>query len=255
MYTIALTGAVPPRWLWPATTTGATKADAMYQHVAGLTGGPGATLEMIATALGGSARGRKHRAGKFLPPSLKMVFDFQDDEQDRMTAEIGDTRAQARERDLSTGVTTIRVERENMLSAGEINEAQFEDMELEEGRLSDGCDVLTLFNSPDPFFRDVLALGIPEPLDVRNNDAETVLAAAEQASLDCMAISGNPSNAKERDNAKRALAALAALKDLYRGTDNEEEVDQPVADDGGNGDGGTAPEDEETTIEPETGTD
>jgi hypothetical protein len=34
MFVIALTGGFPPRWLWPATQTGATKADAMYSHIA-----------------------------------------------------------------------------------------------------------------------------------------------------------------------------------------------------------------------------
>ena len=109
---------------------------------------------------------------------------------------------------------------------GEINEAQFEDLELEEGRLADGSDVLTLFNSPDEFYRDTLALGVADPLDVNNNDAEAVLAAVDQAALDLMAILGNPANAKEKDMAKIALAALRALKDLYEG-DVEDEVDEP----------------------------
>jgi len=138
-----------------------------------------------------------------------------------------------------------------MLADGELTEAQFEDLELEEGRLSDGSDVLTLFNSPDPFFRDVLALPFPDPLDVGENDAGAVLAAIEDAALDCMAISGNPASAKERDQAKRALAALRALQKLYEGTEAEDEVDQPVADDAADGQPGTEGVEEESESEEE----
>jgi hypothetical protein len=253
MYTIALAGAVPPRWLWPATVTGATKADAMYQHVAGLTGGPGATLAMLAGMIGGPERGvgRLPGAIRFLPPQLRMVFDFQDDEQDRTAAEINDVRAQARERNLNDDVISIRVAREGMLETGELSEAQFEDLELEDGRLSDGSDVLILFNSPDPFFRDVLALGIAEPLDVGGNDEEVVLAAIEDAALDLMAISGNPVSARERDQAKRALAALRALKELYEGQQEEEVDEPPTVDDAAGGQPGTEAVEQETT-EPET---
>lgn len=234
MFTIAMTGGFPPRWIWPATTSGATKADAMYQHVAGLTGGPGATLQMLAQMIGGPERGGGRllpSTPRFLPPQLKMVFDFQDDEQDRTAAEIRNERSQARERDVNDGIINVRVAREQMVSDGEISEAQFADMELEDGRLGDGSDVLTLFNSPDPFFRDVLALGLPEPLDVTNNGRAEAMAAIEQAALDCMAIAGNPVNARQRDQAKQALAALQALKALYEGRAESEADEPPVVED------------------------
>jgi hypothetical protein len=189
---------------------------------------------MIAGMLGGPERGSGVLPGatRFLPRQLRMVFDFQDDEQDRTQAEISEVRAQTRERDIADEVISLRVARELMLETGELSEAQFEDLELEDGRLSDGTDVLILFNSPDPFFRDVLALGIPEPLDVSGNDEETVLAAIEDAALDLMAISGNPASAKQRDQAKRALAALRALKELYEGQQEEEVDEPPVVDEG-----------------------
>ena len=79
---------------------------------------------------------------------------------------------------------------------------------------------------PDPFYRDTLALGVADPLDVNGNDAGVVLAAIDTAALDLMAISGNPGNAKEKNQAKISLAALKALRDLYAG-DLEEEVDEP----------------------------
>jgi hypothetical protein len=72
MFAIALAFGVPPRWLWPATQSGATKADAFFQHVAGIGGGAGQTLQLFTYLLGGSPEGMSHTAGKFLPPHLKL---------------------------------------------------------------------------------------------------------------------------------------------------------------------------------------
>jgi hypothetical protein len=202
MFAIALTGAVPPRWLWPATTSGATKADAMYQHVAGLTGGPGATLQMIATAIGGSERGKQHTAGKFLPPTLRMVFDFQDDEQDRASAEIREVRSQARASDIGGKVISVRVARQQMVSDGELSEAQFAELELDDGRLPDGDDVLSLFQSPDP---QIMALLIPDPQAATVEDIDAKIE-------DNWATLQTAPNARLKDKVRQAIAALEALR-------------------------------------------
>ena len=98
IYSIALAGGFPARWLWPATVEGATKADALYQHMAGQTSGIGGTLRTMALLLGGNPAGTRSVAAKFLPPYLKLVFDFQDDEQDRASADIASTRSITRRR-------------------------------------------------------------------------------------------------------------------------------------------------------------
>jgi hypothetical protein len=218
MFTIALAGAVPPRWLWPATTTGATKADAMYQHVAGLTGGPGATLQMIATMLAGPERGNvplPTDVPRFLPPQLRMVFDFQDDEQDRTEAEISKTRAETRERDINTGVVTVPVARAQMVKDGELTEDEFEAMELDEGRTPEGEEVVNLFYSLDPDFQALLDVGVDDPLAVLVNDPVVVLAAIEEAMLAARDILTNATSVSERSKARQALAALGRLKELY----------------------------------------
>jgi len=218
MYAIALAGSVPPRWLWPATTTGATKADAMYQHVAGLTGGPGATLKMIATMLGGPEEGPPivSDVPRFLPPQLKLVFDFQDDEQDRAEAEISSQRSQTRERDINTGVITTRVAREQMLKHGEITEAEFDEMELDDGRLPDGMDILTLFYSKDGQTAGMLDVGATgEALDVTANDRQQWLDAIDIKVRIVEEIAVNGINASLRKKARQAVVALNKLKDLY----------------------------------------
>lgn len=218
MFTIALTGAVPPRWLWPASETGATKADAMYQHVAGLTGGPGATLKLIATALGGSERGKLSTAGKFLPPTLKMVFDFQDDEEDRTQAEIRRTRAEQREKDLADEVITIRVAREQAVESGDITQAQFEMMELEDGRLEDGSQTLDLFYSRDPQIAGMLTLDAQyeDALDVEANDQAAMQAAIEKQIRLCRQVVMIGPNASIKQKARQCQAALEALAELYQ---------------------------------------
>lgn len=214
MYTIALTGAVPPRWLWPATVSGATKADAMYQHVAGLTGGPGATLKMLSGMLGGPERGAGTLPGltRFLPASLRMVFDFQDDEQDRTAAEIADVRSQARERDISAGAISVRVAREIMVEDGELSEEQFEELELEDGRLEDGSDVLALFQSGDP---QIMAL-LPVDPDAAMDEE------IQERIQENWAIALNSANANQKRKARQANAALQKLLDERKAEPLEE---------------------------------
>lgn len=215
MYLIALAGGFPPRWLWPATTTGATKADAMYQHIAGTGGGASWHIQMMTRLLGGSPKGAIHKRGKVLPPHLKIIFDYQDDEQDRAQSEIRKTRADVREKNLNTGSTTVRVNREQMLQDSEISEAQFREMELNEGRLPDGESVMTLFVSEDPVYKSLLDLGVDEPLLTAINDPATMLVAIDVAIIKTATIATNDSNKKLVGKAKNANAALIELKERY----------------------------------------
>ena len=69
-------------------------------------------------------------------------------------------------------------------------------------------------------------------VDERYERRKRELAALEDAALDLMAISGNPASAKEKAQAKRALAALKALKELYEGQEEEEVDEPPTVDEG-----------------------
>lgn len=216
MYAIALAFAVPPRWLWPATVTGATKADAMYQHIAGMGGGMGQTLRATEVMLGGSERGLTHMMGKFLPPTLKLVFDFQDDEQDRMRAEIHKTRTETRAKELDAGLTTVRTARLHALADGEIDEAEFEEMELADGRLPDGTSALALFESEDPDMRLLLDLGVPDPTDVMHHDPQQMLAVIAERKPELWGFLINASRVKEQREVRLALGALEALENEYK---------------------------------------
>lgn len=166
---------------------GQTRADAEIQHLKMHGKGPGVVRGQV----------KQQIEAKFLPSYLELVFDYQDDAQDESAAKIRYTRSQRREKDIDSGVTDIRTEREIMLEEGEITEAQFTAMELEDGRLPDGEDVMALFQSPD-------YQGVLPALDATPEEIEATI---EQMNAVLM------SNA--RFNIKQlASFALAALKKL-----------------------------------------
>lgn len=209
MYIIALTGGFPVRWMWPATAAGATKADALLQHMATAMSGAAHELGTLQLLLGGSDMGMIHRSGKFLPPTLKMRFDIQDDWMDQVQAEIQNTRAMRYERNIVDGAVTIRVTREQMLQNQEITEAQFRQMELEDGRTQDGLSVDTLFYAgANPYLNGI------EPDDYVEEEVKDKLKEAKRASV------------LEIGQTKRIQAkeAVAALEWLLEG-DREEETE------------------------------
>lgn len=210
MYAIALAGGFPPRWLWPATSTGATKADAMLQHTAMSVSGASDALNGIKTLLGGAERGKRHSTGKFLPPQLKLVFDFQDDEQDRAEAEIRDRRSTTNERDVNDGLITVRVARERMLGDGDITDAQFADMEMQSGRTEDGRGITDVLYSENP---------LTEGIDPDNPDLTLV----EERLSEAKRIAATATSGVQRREAKVAAAALAALLEAAQSVEETED--------------------------------
>ena len=78
MATIALAFGTDARELFPALTAGATRADALLQHLKQRGKGPGQILQLTERLMN----------FKFIPPHLKFMTDFQDDAQDQQEAEI-----------------------------------------------------------------------------------------------------------------------------------------------------------------------
>lgn len=224
MFLIALALNIPPRWIWPATQAGATKADAMFQHVAGMGGGIGYLLGIYQQLIGGSERG--YLGGKFLPAGLKLVFDFQDDEQDRARAEIQKLRAENRQVDLVNGVIDVRTAREQAMQAGDIAESQFEDLELKDGRLPNGDSVTTLFMSADPDMQQLLALSVGDVLNIEANAAnrDFILERINEKRLQAIAGLANLDKMKVRGKIQQAIAALNELERMY-GSGQRESVE------------------------------
>lgn len=231
MFLIALALNIPPRWLWPATASGATKADAMYQHIAGMGGGVGMLLGVLRNMLGGTPMATA--LGKPVPSHLEVVFDNQDDEQDRMQAEIRELRNKTWTIALADTSIDVRVVRQQMLDAGDISEQQYDDLELADGRLPDGTDILNLFMTTEPDIQEMLAISVGDVLNVQANDADSVLEAIEDKLLEVRATLANPVRPAIFDKAKQAFAALLALKALYEGAKVTEQIEQGAMDNAG----------------------
>ena len=211
MNTIALALGVPTRWLWPATATGATKADAEFQHLAGMVQGPGEIIRSIKLAL----------EAKFLPPHLEISVDYQDDAQDEQQARIRNQRATQRKTDIEDGVVTVRVAREQALSAGDITQAQFNQMELDDGRLPSGDPITSLFDTKDTYIAELLDLGVENPLNIDVNDPYDMIIALDDAAFIAIEETQVAPSFQRQSKAREALAALAKLKEIYvqRATD------------------------------------
>lgn len=198
MATIALALGMDARELFPAAGSGATRADALLQHLKQRGKAPGQILQVM-----------EHQINyKFLPPHLKMVFDFQDDAQDRQTAEIKKVRADARSVEISSGSVNTRTARMHMADSNDITRTQFEMMELEDGRLQDGTPILSLFYSNDADIKQMLDLGVDDPLTL---DVETAKLLVKEKLPEIYDIMANTKSTEKKHKATQAYYALINL--------------------------------------------
>ena len=207
MATIALAFGVDARELFPAMSSGATRADAQLAHLKQRGKGPGQILSVIEQLFN----------YKYLPGNMKLVFDFQDDAQDRQSAEISKIRAEGRVQDLSSGAIDVRTTRELMMTNREITRRQFERLELTDGRMPNGSPVVSLFYSNSPDYKDWLDVGTDDPLDKKSNDTEAMLQIIqEKVSEVSAALARSGGKLSKIDKAMEALSALTKLDEYYR---------------------------------------
>lgn len=205
MATIALAFGVDARELFPAMQSGATRAEALLQHLKQRGKGPGQiiqTTEMLFNQ-------------KWLPSHLVMVFDFQDDAQDRQIADIRKVRADRRVQDNTTGAMNSRLMREQMVETGDLNRSQFERLELVDGRLPDGMSVLSLFYSRDPVMKKYLNVGAQDPLDVEANEPEAIFEMVQERLTEINEDMVNTHNSELRYKGMQAQSALIYLRQHY----------------------------------------
>jgi hypothetical protein len=204
MAAIALALGTDARELFPAITAGATRADALLQHLKQRGKGPGQILQTIENLFN----------YKFVPRHLKFTSDFQDDAQDRQAAEIGLVRSNRRIQDTSADVSDQRTMREQMEAEGEIDRSQFERMELEDGRMEDGSPVEMLFFKEDERYQKYLDMGVENPLSPSNDPLYMQEAISEKRA----AVYETMANSKSQVDlavAEQCLAALNKLETQY----------------------------------------
>lgn len=196
---------------------------------------------------------------------FQMRFDNADDEQDEQEAVIRDKRSTGRERDLRSGVTTVRIEREKMWEDGEIAYEQFCQMELEDGRLPEGLDVLLLFQSEDKDYKTWLDIGVADPTNVTDNDPQKMADIIHEKYIDLSRLIHEETRTERRRKARQALAALDKLRSMYQVPEGQALTEQATAEAMGAGSeadptmaapaassGKVAPSTDETTLTKET---
>ncbi len=229
MATIALAFGVDARELFPSMSSGATRAEALLQHLKQRGKGPGQILQLTEQLFN----------YKFLPPYLKFEFDFQDDAQDRQVADIRLIRANARVQDNTTQALNERVMRERMLADGDITRPQFELLELESGRLPNGLSVLTLFYQKNSEYGTLLDLGVADPLRVELNNPDEMLERIAEKKSKAMEMLANAISPSSTWRALVAKVALETLEARYRNPGASQELQElppkPTDAQGGNG--------------------
>ena len=205
MAAIALAFGTDARELFPAMSAGATRADALLQHLKQRGKGPGQILAMTENFFN----------LWYLPSHLKFQADFQDDAQDRQSAEIKMVRANRRVQEASTGTIDLRVMREQMVDDNDITRSQFDYLELEDGRLPNGNPVTTLFWDKSGKFTKYLDLGVENPMDKCNNDPIYMQDAIMDKRAEVADTLANTKSEVERWIALQADAALTECELLY----------------------------------------
>jgi len=206
MATIALAFGVDARELFPAMSSGASRADALLQHLKQRGKGPGQILQVSEQLFN----------YKFLPAHLRFEFDFQDDAQDRQVAEIRKIRADRRVQDQASGAMNDRIMRETMFRDGDIDVSQFERLEMEDGRLQDGTPVVSLFYKKNSETSRYLDLGVADPLDIDSNNPEEMLKTIGEAKRETLKAMVNSGSLSSKSAANKSYYALVHLEKYYK---------------------------------------
>ena len=217
MAVLALAFGMDAKELFPQMGAGGSRADALIQHIKQRGKGPGECIAAIEQIMN----------YWILPPYLEFSADYQDDYQDRQAADISSKRADTRIKNIENKITDVRVEREKMVVDKEITQEQFEYMELADGRLLDGSNILSLFDGSvmvEPMAsKHLRKLAIENPLNKNIHDLMEIKNAVNELMPVLMPETANE-NIFDARSARIAVKALEYLVKFYeRDNFNEEE--------------------------------
>jgi hypothetical protein len=205
MGAISLAFGVDSREIFPAMRAGQTRAEAVIQNMKQRGKGPGQILletERMFNSL-------------YLPAHLYMLFDYQDDAEDRQKAETSNIRSQRRERDLKSKSIDVATTRERMVNEGDITQEQRVRMELEDGRLADGTSLLNLFYSTQETFSRLLDVGMDDPLDNTDVNLVELDGNLSEKVKELRGLIANSPDGTRKNNYVIAFYALMALGKHY----------------------------------------
>lgn len=111
-----------------------------------------------------------------------------------------------------------------MWTTGEISEEQFSLLELADGRLQDGTDILSLFYKDSSGMSALLDLGVAEPDNILANDAAVMMPKILSNLAQTRKAIANVNSAKQKVLLMQAQAALEKLYKMYETGDIGAEV-------------------------------
>lgn len=143
---------------------------------------------------------------KIVPPHLKVVLDYVDDELDMRAANIEDIQSRSTTRNIENGTLTYRVARQLMRDRGAVSWPQYVNMELEAGRTAEGVPVMSRLY--DPNYADLVTVpdDILDPTARDYREAVSLIVQNEAFLHQHIATAGR--SATQRTRALEVLRAL-----------------------------------------------
>lgn len=210
MFAIAAAFGMDAGELWPMGGGAVNKADSALRRLRSRGKLPAQTTSDLALQFN----------MKVVPPYLKVMFDFKDDEEDQQRALIRDIRGRNRERDIGTGTINTRTARQRMLEDGDLSRVDFVLMEAEDGRLPDGTTIEVLYHSTDPVFNRHLGSNNGAALLIMaDNDQDEAIADLQERRSGALKELSMTTSARKKEQLKLSVAALNWLEEKYHKQD------------------------------------
>jgi hypothetical protein len=207
---LAMASGGSPNWFYDSVKSGSTKASAAESTKMGESKLETWYIQSLSEQI----------ELKFCPngnsDKLRVLGGLFDVDNNGIKSRIKLNRAQARNLNITSGVTDIRSERLLQLEAAEIAQSVFNDLELNDLRLPNGLHVKTLFYTNDATLKKML-LFIDKPLSILNEEEieDSTIDLLREAIASTTTIVINSSSPMQQNNAKIALVALEWLLAEY----------------------------------------
>lgn len=207
---LAMASGGSPNWFYDSVKSGSTKASAAESTKMGESKLETWYIQSLSEQI----------ELKFCPngnsDKLRVLGGLFDVDNNGIKSRIKLNRAQARNLNITSGVTDIRSERILQLEAAEITQSVFNDLELNDLRLPNGLHVKTLFYTNDATLKKML-LFVDKPLSILNEEEieDSTIDLLREAIASTTAIVINSSSPMQQNNAKIALVALEWLLAEY----------------------------------------
>ena len=168
---------------------------------------------------------------KFLPPSLMLQVGETSDEINESEAKTRINIARTDELMTRSGALTVREQRKNAVRHGFITQDQFDEMELENGRLPNGLPVYTMFYSTNEMVANMINIGINDPCNVDPTIASMAATIALYKLCDAERVATNTTSSNIFKTSKQVIAALNWFIDTYTYVEEEAiKLDEPTED-------------------------